>query len=528
MNSLIQRLFIASTCVIGLASCGGGNDLASGSSAGVTSASAVTPSTSATNDNNSARTTISPTMAAIDNVGNGSRNATNIIKAAYWDNWTSSLKIPDATLKVIDIVLGAFPVLTSTSADPTMLSNFKQAYAANPNVKLFISLGGQNSGTPTIGQVPGIVSNIMSQVSSYNAALGGGKIAGIDLDLENGVDAATISAFALAFKQKGLLVSVAPQAYNSSGTGGKVASASPSNFNLTSGGVGNQYAAAVASGNVDYIFLQTYNTGGWTIDGCDETMTCFVGKVASTMANLVQPQSTCSAGTSPYPVCIPNSVKILITEPANSTSAGTSIFTGSPTPSGQATALSALNAEIANFPSQIAGVAMYELSGGSGDYASLNSSTSGAFSTAIFGAPGLPPPAPSSAFALTIKNTGTKNFVGVMIVSPIDATYNPIGDASNLAIAPGQSTCAGTSAANQTNPNCYSNHYLNTYFANSAASVTIPTIAVYDYSSATSVLNQPTNGWSGTACLTSTTFKANTTVTISVNGDKNTCTISSP
>ena len=115
-----------------------------------------------------------------------------------------------------------------------------------------------------------------------------------------------------------------------------------------------------------------------------------------------------------------------------------------------------------------------------------------------------------------------------MIVSPIDATYNPIGDASNLAIAPGQSTCAGTSAANQTNPNCYSNHYLNTYFANSAASVTIPTIAVYDYSSATSVLNQPTNGWSGTACLTSTTFKANTTVTISVNGDKNTCTISSP
>ena len=58
MNSLIQRLFIASTCVMGLASCGGGNDLASGSSAGVTSASAV------------ASTNATPTLAAMDRIGN--------------------------------------------------------------------------------------------------------------------------------------------------------------------------------------------------------------------------------------------------------------------------------------------------------------------------------------------------------------------------------------------------------------------------------------------------------------------------
>ena len=57
MNSLIQRLFIASTCLIGLASCGGGNDLASGSSAGVTSASAV------------ASTNATPTLAAMDKIG---------------------------------------------------------------------------------------------------------------------------------------------------------------------------------------------------------------------------------------------------------------------------------------------------------------------------------------------------------------------------------------------------------------------------------------------------------------------------
>ena len=58
MNSLIQRLFISATCLIGLASCGGGNDLASGSSAGVTSASAV------------ASTNAAPTLAAMDRIGN--------------------------------------------------------------------------------------------------------------------------------------------------------------------------------------------------------------------------------------------------------------------------------------------------------------------------------------------------------------------------------------------------------------------------------------------------------------------------
>jgi len=66
MNSLIQRLFIASTCLIGLASCGGGNDLASGSSAGVTSANAVTAGAS----NSAASTSITATKAALDRIGN--------------------------------------------------------------------------------------------------------------------------------------------------------------------------------------------------------------------------------------------------------------------------------------------------------------------------------------------------------------------------------------------------------------------------------------------------------------------------
>ena len=95
-----------------------------------------------------------------------------------------------------------------------------------------------------------------------------------------------------------------------------------------------------------------------------------------------------------------------------------------------------------------------------------------------------------------------------------------------MAIGPGQSVCAGTSTT--TKANCYSNTYLNTYFAAGASSVTLPAISVYDFASSSSVLNKPDNGWSGTQCLGSTTFTANTTLTLSINGDNNTCTITSP
>ena len=529
MNCLIQRIFIASTCLIGLASCGGGNDLASGSSAGVTSASAVTPSTIATNGNNSARTSISPTMAAIDNVGNGSRNPTNIIKAAYVDNWVASgVPIPAATYAALDIVLGAFPDLTTTNISQTMLTVFLTAYKANPNVKLFISIGGQNSGKPAVGDVPLIVSNIMGQISGYNSALGGGKIVGVDLDIENGTSADAISALALAFKQKGLLVSVAPQAYNSTG-GGDVSPTSPTGLVLTSGGSYygatppyNQFGPAIASGNVDYLMLQTYNTSGWSIGGCNESQICFVSNLATALSNLVStsagPTCTPSAG---YNLCIPQNVKILITEvSSNDAASNSSNIFGSAT---QATVLDSLKSAVSVFPTQIAGVGMWELVK---DYTSgTNSSLPGAFSTAIFGAPAIPPPAPSSAFALTIKNTGTKNYVGALLWSA-SYDFNPIGDASSMAIGPGQSVCAGTSTT--TKANCYSNTYLNTYFAGGATSYTLPKISVYDYATSDSVLNQPTNGYSGTQCLGTTTFNANTTLTLSINGDNNTCTISSP
>jgi hypothetical protein len=534
MNTPIKRLFICATSVMALASCGGGNDVASGGAGtGVTSASAVSASTSAVNENNSARTSVSPTMAALDKIGNGSRNSTNIIKAAYVDNWAPSGvlgSIPAATYATLDIVLGAFPDLTTTSISQSMLTNFQIAYNANPNVKLFISIGGQNSGKPAVGDVPNIVSTIMSQISGYNSALGGGKIVGVDLDLENATSADTISALALAFKQKGLLVSVAPQAYNLTGSG-DTSPTSPTNFSFTSGGSYfgavppyNQFGPAIASGNVDYLMLQSYNAAGWTIGNCNETQICFVSNLATALSNLVSTSAGPCTPSPGYAVCIPQNVKILITEVASNDSSGianANIFGNAGVT--QATVLDSLKSAISAFPAQIAGVGIWELAK---DYISgTNSSLPGAFSTAIFGAPAIPPPPPSSAFALTIKNTGTKNYVGAMLTSPANA-YNPFGDASNMAIGPGQSVCAGTSTT--TKANCYSNTYLNTYFAAGASSVTLPAISVYDFASSSSVLNKPDNGWSGTQCLGSTTFTANTTLTLSINGDNNTCTITSP
>ena len=350
-------------------------------------------------------TVLTQPSGSICNVSNGtgtisSANVTNvtvvcslnIITAAYWDNWSSSISIPNATLQVLDIVYGAFGSWTSTTADSVMLSNFQQACTANPNVKLFLAVGGSNGGAPTTSQVPQYVTNVMGQVSSYNASLVGCKIYGVGLDLENGTSSDTISDFASGFKSQGLQVSVAPQAYNSAGSG-NVSSASPTNFSLTSGGSYyggtspyNQYGPAVASGNVNYIMLQTYNTSNWTIDNCDESMTCFISAVATAMANLVQTQSVCTVGRAGYNVCIPSTVTILIGEPANCASASFSIFTTTCTTSGQTTSLSALNTAILSFPSQIGGVATWELAG-TGDYVSSSSSTVGAFSATIFGAP---------------------------------------------------------------------------------------------------------------------------------------------
>ncbi|CAN1531656.1 hypothetical protein MCEZE4_01428 [Burkholderiaceae bacterium] len=72
MNTPIKRLFICATSVMALASCGGGNDVASGGAGtGVTSASAVTASApNGAAANSATSTSVTSTKAAMDRVGN--------------------------------------------------------------------------------------------------------------------------------------------------------------------------------------------------------------------------------------------------------------------------------------------------------------------------------------------------------------------------------------------------------------------------------------------------------------------------
>ena len=99
INTSIKHLLICATSVMALASCGGGNDVASGGAGtGVTSASAVA----------SAKAT--PTVAAMDNIGFASVPAGSILKVAYVDGiWTNTFsKIPAAGFAAPDIVIYSF------------------------------------------------------------------------------------------------------------------------------------------------------------------------------------------------------------------------------------------------------------------------------------------------------------------------------------------------------------------------------------------------------------------------------------
>ena len=121
------------SAVIVLASCGGGNDVASGGTGtGVTSASAVAPAASVASSNTSARTSISPTMAAIDKVGNSfsSVPAGSILRVAYVDAFANTFAgIPTAGFAAPDILIYAFVQsgLTSPVLDSALISAITSA-----------------------------------------------------------------------------------------------------------------------------------------------------------------------------------------------------------------------------------------------------------------------------------------------------------------------------------------------------------------------------------------------------------------
>jgi len=371
MLPILKKMTICVSSVIVLASCGGGNDVASGGAGtGVTSASAVAPAASVASSNNSARTTVSPTMAAIDKVGNSftSVPAGSILRVAYVDAFANTFAgIPAAGFAAPDILIYAFVQsgLTSPVLDSALISAITSAAPKqSAGSKTFISIGGQNGSSATLSNTATVVSNVSAGIKALNATLPkANQVVGVDLDLENGISAATISALAVGFKQAGFLVSIAPQpiagpVQAAPWNAPNVDPASPNGVTgvssalyLSSGSTSNDYGAAIASGNVDYIFAQAYNTGPGAVNigQCAETQICIVGQLATALNNLVK---TSCAGSTGTPLCIPSTTRYAIGLPSIRGAAGTYTIWQPPTgaPYNDQTILSALAAEINKAP----------------------------------------------------------------------------------------------------------------------------------------------------------------------------------
>ncbi|NQU16446.1 MAG: hypothetical protein HQ564_00145 [Candidatus Saganbacteria bacterium] len=219
-------------------------------------------------------------------------SVTTFSKASYIQlGATGSLtQISSSGVAALDVVIFAFGDIATTSIDSsylTWMQTFMDYGAAD--AVCFLSIGGEYVTPEAInaaGGVNTIVSNVVAQISSYNSGLTTGEIAGVDLDLENGVEAATIEALAAGFKAAGLTVCIAPQVFVSSGQA--VDPANPTNLVLTSGGsltTTNSYGLAVASGNVDYIMVQAYNSGWITVNGYYENQTQFLKGIANALSN---------------------------------------------------------------------------------------------------------------------------------------------------------------------------------------------------------------------------------------------------
>ena len=548
LNSLVLVLSLVS-----LVSCGGGNDIASGgTAAGVTSASAVA----------SAKAT--PTVAAMDNIGFASVPAASILKVAYVDATAtgSSAAIPAAGFAAPDIVIYGFVVdgLTAPTLD-TYLINAVTKGVKNQGAtsKTFISIGGETGTSATINPstAGAIITNVTAGIKALNATLSPtNQIVGVDLDLEGRgqpIDAPTISALALGFKQAGFLVSIAPQAVSIDSTpmcpvtpSHSMKSSNPTLLGMASGGCNNQYGPVIASGNVDYIFVQAYNTGGWSMDGCDETQTCLVGALAKAFNTITKPSCAGSNGT---PLCIPSTTRYAIGLPSSRGAAGAATIwqpavspVGSSTPSyDYPTILNALATEITSDIPILSktgknGIMFWSLNV---DYSPTVYSDKyacvGGFSSVIFGST-LPmvcpvPPGPTSPFTLVIKNTSAKNYVVANIFPAPLGSANTIGDGVN-AIAPGTSVTIGTTATNKINPAIPVNAYLDSYFQSLAQSVLINAINISTYANAAdrAAGSSPINGWNGTpavvwtppvggGCVSNFNFQANTTYTLTVNAD---------
>jgi hypothetical protein len=441
-----------------------------------------------------------------------------------------------------NVIIFAFANLDSAAVNPNFLSAMQTAINnKSPGTLYFLSIGGQyaNSSTININTAPAIIDKVYSQITAYNSQLSSAAITGVDLDLENEIDAPTITALAQGFKARGLLVSTAPQVINVDPNIPNVDADNPFNLGLTSGGNHNQYGPAIAAGYVDYIMAQTYNSGGWTVGGVSESQPNFFSFISLALGNAVR--SSCVNVTT---LCIPNTVKIVIGEVSNAGASGNpnNIFgSDGQTPYNQAAVLSNLSTQvsnvIANYP-HIYGVMQWSLNN---DYMPNAwgdaQATPGAFSTAIFGA--TPPPA-LPYFILQVTNTGPNQAGPVAYASATlivngqywifgaNAPWVPAGMAP---IAPNPNGSSyqlwGTlpSSQNPTTPNVVDSGNLDAIFSNGVTSFATAQILINGYSSYDSNIMAPSGQWN---CLAGAgyTFEAGHAYNLMINPVYQSCAIS--
>lgn len=481
---------------------------------------------------------------------NVSVSNSSFIKAAYVDTAaTGSLAtITSGGYKSYNVLIYGFADTTTSSTNATMLSALTTAMASESTGTInLLSIGGQYGSADTMSNTATVVTNISAQIESYNSQLTTGKIHGVDLDLEGSFTASQISELASGFKKKGYVVAVAPQVYTNTWNGA-VSSSSPTNLVLTSGSpnsLQNNYQPAIASGNVDYIFVQAYNSGDWTIDGYQESNVLFYKAAATALNNSVK--SDCSAySESSSSICIPETTQITIGTVVNG-AAGTNtanIFninctTTSQCISGSYNQTSILNSLKVSIDEMVAASSTYKhyngimMWSGNTDYAPNlygdYAATVGGFSSIMYGAES----SGSSSgkyFILQVSNTGdgSGSFPYATASLKVNGANYEFGGVSSAgtstALAFGTNKSWGTLASAQ-DPNTSSyvtdSSNLDLLFANTD-SITLSGIQINKYSD-----ENKTKTGTAAACsnLSITTLSAGHTYNVMVNPTYNSCEI---
>lgn len=348
-------------------------------------------------------------------------NSGSMIKASYIDmSATGAVSlIQSQGYNAANVLIFGFADTAISTVNSGYLNIIQTAInSESAGVINLLSIGGATGDASTMTDTATVISNIDAQIQAYNNQLKNGKINGVDLDLEGGFTSAQIMALAKGFSDKGYLVSVAPQVYRSSSTYSNIDSSNPAGLVLTSGYPNSEqsnYTPAIASGYVDYVFVQTYNTGDWTIDGYSESQVEFFQAVAKALNNMTQ--ADCSAYISDTSgVCIPDNSSIVIGTVANAAGANNeyNIFgVVAGTSYNQETVLSKLKLGIDNMIADTSnykyfnGVMMWSLNTDYDptDYGD-NSAKVGKFSQQIYGATGGDSPS-GKYFIMQVSNTGS-------------------------------------------------------------------------------------------------------------------------